>query len=104
MGVSVVYITASDVEEARKVGRELISKRLAACVNIFGGMEAMFHWQGKVESASEAVVVAKTQTSLVGALTEAVKSVHSYDCPCVVSFEVSSGNHEFIDWIVAETD
>ncbi|WP_031479126.1 divalent-cation tolerance protein CutA [Maridesulfovibrio frigidus] len=103
MSVMLVYITAGDVEEAREIGSELIMRHLAACVNIIDKMESMYWWDGKIESSSEAVLIAKTVPELVEKLTETVKQLHSYDCPCIVAVESKEGNSEFFEWIKSHT-
>ncbi|MCU0563197.1 MAG: divalent-cation tolerance protein CutA [Desulfobacterales bacterium] len=101
MDIRFVYMTAGGLEEARRIGRGLVESRLAACVNILPGMQSVYRWEGKVEEAVEVVVIAKTTASCVAALTERVKSLHSYDCPCVVSLKVDGGHQHFLDWIGA---
>ncbi len=103
MSAVMVYITAGDKQEAEKVGKALVESKTAACVNIVEDMQSMFWWNGGVEKDNEVVVVAKTKVGLVSELTEAVKSVHSYDCPCVVAIPVIDGNPEFLQWIQEET-
>jgi len=104
MNINFIYITAKDKEEARKIGRILVSERLAACVNILDGMNSMYWWDGKVQDDNEAVLIAKTRESLVSALIEKVKSVHSYSCPCVVSMPVVGGNIDYLRWVEKETE
>jgi periplasmic divalent cation tolerance protein len=103
MSAVLVYMTAGDRQEAERVGQALIEAKLAACVNIVDGMQSMFWWQGKVDKDSETVVIAKTKVGLVTQLTEKVKAVHSYDCPCVVAVPIIDGNPEFLQWIQDET-
>jgi len=97
-------MTAGSVDEARKIGQALVSKRLAACVNIIDRMESFYWWEGKVRSAGEAVMIAKTRESLVASLTQEVKNLHSYECPCIVSLPITDGHKPFLDWIVRETE
>jgi len=94
-----VYITAGSREEATAIGEALIAAKLAACVNIIGDMQSIFMWEGKLEHASEVVLIAKTTAELVPELVERVRAMHSYDCPCIVSLPVSDGNPAFLDWI-----
>jgi periplasmic divalent cation tolerance protein len=103
-GKCLVYMTAGDRDEARRIGRELISNRLAACVNMVDNMRCMYRWEGEVEEDREVILIAKTRESLVRRLTEKVKTIHSYDCPCILSLPVAGGNREFLDWIAEETD
>jgi periplasmic divalent cation tolerance protein len=100
-----VYITTKDKEEARKIGKAIIEKRLAACVNIIDGMESMFHWKGNVESDTETILIAKTPYHNVNKLTEVVKELHSYECPCIVTLTITEqeGNEEFLMWLLKES-
>jgi periplasmic divalent cation tolerance protein len=102
MKVNFIYMTAGSREEARKIGKELVISRLAACVNILDNMNSLYMWQGKVQDDSEIVMIAKTTEDHVPQLVEKVKSLHSYECPCIVSIPVSGGNQDFLDWIMDE--
>ena len=98
-----VYVTAASPEQAQEIGRKLVEERLAACVNIFEAMKSLYWWQGRIEQANEAVLIAKTRSDLVPALVKRVKALHSYSCPCVVALRVGKGNPDFLKWIAAET-
>jgi len=97
-----VYITFGSREDARAVGKELVLSGLAACINIFDHMNSMYVWQGELQDDTEAVLIAKTTDERVPELIEKVKRLHSYDCPCIVSLTVSSGNGPFLEWIAGQ--
>lgn len=98
-----VYITTSSVGEAEKIGRALVEERLAACVNILPGMRSIYHWQGAIETADEAVLIAKTRAPLVGGLVARLKELHSYSVPCAISLPVLDGNPDYLRWLAEET-
>jgi len=98
-----IYITTSNKEEARKIGRELVQSRLAACVNIIDNMNSMYWWEGEVQDDDETVLIAKTREALIPELIEKVKSIHSYSCPCIVSLPILNGNRAYLDWLAEET-
>ena len=100
---SLIYITAADGAAAKALGRALVAERLAACANVIEGMTPIFRWEGEVREDSEAVLIAKTRSSLVEALTAFVRARHDYDCPCVVALPIEGGNPEFLAWIEEET-
>ena len=93
------YITAGSRDEARRIGRALVEERLAACANILDGMTSIYRWQGAVEEASEAVLIAKTRAELFDRLAARVRELHSYDVPCVVELKVGRGNPAYLDWL-----
>lgn len=103
MSRSMIYITAPDMAEARRLAFMLVESRLAACANILPGMHSVYRWQGGVESAEEVVLVVKTRTELVPQLTKAVAAAHSYEVPCVVSWPLEQGHPAFLEWIDLET-
>jgi len=43
----VVLITAPKEEEAVKIAKALVEKRLAACVNVIKDIRSIYRWQGK---------------------------------------------------------
>ncbi len=102
MKVNFIYMTAGSKDEARKIGKELVISRLAACVNILDNMNSFYMWEGKVQDDTEIVMIAKTTEDRVPELVEKVKSLHSYDCPCIVSIPILDGNQAFLDWIAEE--
>lgn len=102
MPVNLVYMTAGSREEAETIGRELVDERLAACVNIFTTMNSIYRWQGELQMDAEVVMIAKTTAEKFEKLVEKVKSLHSYDCPCILQFPVTGGHPPFLDWIAAE--
>ena len=101
--ICAVYVTASDVKEAGKIGSAILSEKLAACINIYDGMTAMYLWKGKKETGREAGLIIKTKKSLVPALKKAIKRLHSYSCPCILVFEASAADKAYADWIIKET-
>jgi periplasmic divalent cation tolerance protein len=98
------YITVRDADEARRIGKILVAERLAACVNILPGMESHYWWQGKMESAREAVLIAKTRADLSEDLLTRVRDLHEAEIPCIVFLPVTGGNPDYIEWIAAETE
>ena len=102
MKINFVYMTAGSKDEARKIGKELVTSKLAACVNILDNMNSFYRWEGEVQDDTEVVMIAKTTEARVPQLIEKVKSLHSYDCPCIVSIPVAGGNPAFLDWIAEQ--
>ena len=97
-----VYMTVGSKKEALAIGNELVANRLAACVNIIDQMNSIYRWDGEIHYGSEVVMIAKTLSSRVPELIEIVKANHSYECPCIVTLPILSGNPDFLDWIARE--
>ena len=97
------YITVASRQEADGIAHALVEERLAACCNMIEGMRSIYRWKGAVEGAQEIVVIAKTRADLLQSLTERVRALHSYECPCVVGLPVTGGNPDYLEWIASET-
>jgi len=94
-----VLTTTGSLEEARTIGRALVERRLAACVNIVPQVESIYRWQGKVETASEWLLVVKTTADAFPRLREALGQLHSYEVPECIAIAVEDGSDAYLDWI-----
>ena len=99
MQYCVVFITTPRGSEGKRLAELLLTKKLCACVNIVNNLESFFWWQGKIDSAKEALLIAKTKKSLVPKLIKVVKAAHSYEVCEVIALPVIAGNEEYLDWI-----
>ncbi len=95
----VVLVTCASIAEARKIGRAVVEKKLAACANIVSGVESIYRWQGKVERAREVLVIIKTAGTRLRELEREVKRLHSYDVPEFIAFPIVGGSKEYLKWI-----
>ena len=98
---SIVYITTSDMKKARKIARFLVEKRLAACVNMFP-ITSVYRWEGKMCEDTEVALSVKTTTRRVKEVIKEVRRMHSYETPCIISYEISDGDRDYLDWVGAE--
>ncbi len=103
MSETMIYVTAGSRDEALRIGRSLVEARLAACANILAPMTSVYWWEGAVQEDDEVAMVLKTRQDLVEPLTERIRELHSYDCPCVVALPITGGNQAFLKWIDSET-
>jgi periplasmic divalent cation tolerance protein len=98
-----VYITAPDETSALALARMLVNLRLAACANVVPGLKSVYRWEGEVRTDEEVVIIAKTRKALAQPLIAKVRASHPYDCPCIVTWAIESGNPDYLDWIGKET-
>jgi periplasmic divalent cation tolerance protein len=95
----IVLSTAGSVEQARKIAQALVEQRLAACVNIVPGVESVYRWQDKVETAGEWLLVMKTTAGAFPALRQALLVLHSYEVPECLMLAVEDGDTAYLEWI-----
>lgn len=95
----VVLVTAKDVSEAKKVSEALLKKRLIACANIVKEVESLFWWKGKIDRASEVLLILKTKEEVLDQVIKEVKANHSYDVCEVIALPVVGGNEDYLKWV-----
>jgi periplasmic divalent cation tolerance protein len=96
----VVLVTCGSLKEARAIARSVVTKRLAACVNILlAPVESIYSLKGKMENAREYLLVMKTTSARLKELEREVKRLHSYDVPEFVALWVTEGSQQYLDWI-----
>ncbi|MBI5332599.1 MAG: divalent-cation tolerance protein CutA [Candidatus Aenigmarchaeota archaeon] len=103
MKYAAVYITASNIKEAKKLADLLVKERLAACINIIPNIESVYFWKGKLVNDKEVLMLGKTRKSLAKKIIETVKKHHSYTAPCITFLPIIDGNKEYLDWIGKRT-
>ena len=103
MSAVTVYVTTGTQEEARDIARTIINEGLVACVNILGNVSSIYRWDGEIKEDIETALLIKTRRELTTKLTDRIKELHSYDCPCVTVMNIENGNLDYIAWIEEET-
>jgi len=98
----VVLVTCGTLTEGRHIARSVVSKRLAACVNvILSPADSYYTWKGKLEVAREYLLVIKTTANRLPELEKEVKRLHSYDVPEFLVLPVAAGSREYLAWLHA---
>ncbi len=97
----VVFMTVPDKKEATKIAHSLLKERLIACANIVGPVSSLFWWKGKIDKASEFLVIMKSKKNLFKKLSERVKELHSYEVPEVIALPVIEGLPSYLNWLGA---
>ena len=99
----IVFMTASNGEEAARLADMLVGAHLAACVQILPEMESVYRWQGKIERAAEILLLAKTTKSKFEELEREVRALHSYDTPEIIAVPIVAGSASYVDWLIKST-
>ena len=103
MPVLLAYSTCPDETSADLIACTLVNERLAACVNRLPGVHSTYRWHGQVEQADEVLLLIKTTTDRLDAMTARLSSLHPYELPELVAVEVRAGLPAYLDWVSAET-
>ena len=100
----VVLTTVARVEDAEYIAREMVERRLAACVNVVPGVSSTYRWQGAVQTDREWLLVVKTRRDRFEAVRAAIRELHSYEVPEIVMLDIADGDATYLAWIDASLE
>ncbi|MDN3512766.1 MAG: divalent-cation tolerance protein CutA [Candidatus Brocadia sp.] len=100
----IIFMTASSLEEARKIGQALVEEGRIACCNIVPSVESIFKWQGKLNIEREGLMICKTREDLFSVVEKRVKELHSYEVPEIIAIPITQGSKSYLDWVMKETE
>lgn len=98
----IVFSTCGSAEEAERIARALVSKRLAACVNLLPQVRSIYRWKGAVEDAQETLLVIKSSRALFDDLRAEIEKLHSYEVAEVIALPIVDGSEAYLEWLGRE--
>ena len=98
----IVLMTAPRGKKAELLARDLVSVRLAACVNVVSGVVSHYRWKGRLSRDAECLLVAKTSAKKLPALKRWIAANHPYEVPEVLSLKVDAGAKSYLNWLAGE--
>ena len=94
-----ITTTTGSRHDAEQLASELVSRRLAGCVQITGPIASTFRWQGKVETAEEWVCTLKTNRAQLAAIQKLFEEIHPYEVPEVIATPIVDGSDGYLKWL-----
>jgi periplasmic divalent cation tolerance protein len=101
--VIVVLTNMPDRDAAMKLGRDLVARRLAACVNVLAPCASVYRWKGEVETAEETPVLIKTRAERYAEVEAAIRALHPYELPEIIAVPAVRGLEDYLQWVSDET-
>jgi periplasmic divalent cation tolerance protein len=98
-----VFTSTARRDEAQRIAREVVERRLAACVQVLGPVSSTYRWKGVIETSDEWLCLIKTRQALFNELKAAIREVHPYEVPEILAVPVEAGSGTYLAWLEAET-
>ncbi|MBS3794178.1 MAG: divalent-cation tolerance protein CutA [Candidatus Thorarchaeota archaeon] len=92
-------MTTCPANESHDLAKTIVESKKAACVNVIEDVFSIYHWQGKVDTARESILIMKTTADLISDLQSVVKRAHSYEVPEFVILPIEGGTDSYLKWI-----
>ena len=95
----VILSTCPDDTTAHHIAEQLVSERLAACVNRIPGLRSTYRWRGQVQDEPEVLLLIKTTEDRYPALEMRLKALHPYEVPEIIALPVIAGSATYLQWV-----
>jgi periplasmic divalent cation tolerance protein len=99
MEILIAFCTFPNADTARKIVREIVDLKLAACGNIVPQVHSIYRWQGKIESGDEALGIFKLDAARYSEFENKLRSLHPYEVPEIISCKIDNGLPEYLRWV-----
>jgi len=97
-----VYTTFDEKEDALKLARLLLEKKLIACAHVDSAVDAIYRWKGKIEQTKEYRLVLKSSSRLWKELEETIQTMHPYEIPEIVAISATKVSDPYQKWLTGE--
>lgn len=99
----IIFTTAPTPEDGERIARTVVEERLAACASIIPHTKSVYWWEGKMETATEQLVIIKTRRALFAAVRDRILQLHPYKVPEILAVPVEAGSEEYLRWLKEST-
>lgn len=99
----IVLTTVERAEDGARLARLLVEQKLAGCVQMLPPMTSIYRWQGRVEEASEVLLLIKTTRAVYDQLEAALKELHPYQTPEIIALPAAGGSADYLAWLTSAT-
>ena len=94
-----ITTTTEKKEDAQRIAKVLVEKRLAGCVQISGPIESTYWWIGKIETAKEWMIFIKTKKEVYAELEDFITNLHPYETPEIIAMPIVEGSKKYLKWL-----
>ncbi|MEX0611320.1 MAG: divalent-cation tolerance protein CutA [Pirellulales bacterium] len=94
-----ITTTTATRHDAEQIAAELVSQRLAGCVQISGPIVSTYRWQGKTETSEEWICIVKTSREQLAAIKNVIDEIHPYEVPELIATPIVDGSEKYLAWL-----
>ena len=91
--------TVPNIDEGKKIAKNLVESKLAACVNIISNIFSIYRWEGEIQEDNEHLLLIKSTEQKSELIIQKIKEIHSYEEPECIAIKIESGSETYLEWI-----
>jgi len=92
-----IFTTTKKKEDAEKIARTLVEKRLAGCIQILP-ITSIYRWRG-IEREEEWLCLIKSKKTLYEELEKTIKEIHPYEISEIIAVPIIAGSDDYLKWL-----
>lgn len=96
----IVLTTVGANFDAAPLARDLVERRLAACVNLVDAIRSIYRWKENVEDEGERLLLIKTVEERVPELTDFLLARHPYEVPELIVLPIETVEGPYRRWLI----
>ena len=94
-----VITTTEKKEDAERIAKTLVEKRLAACIQVVGPIKSIYQWKGNLETSEEWLCLIKSKKTIYFELEKFIKEMHPYETPEIIAMPIIEGSKDYMNWL-----
>lgn len=105
MNAHLLITTVADEAVARRLAQTWVESRIAACVSILPGVSSTYRWNGRVENATELLLLVKFACDAddIEERVARIAETHPYDVPELVVLDPAFVAPAYLQWLGTES-
>ncbi|ALU11352.1 dihydroorotate dehydrogenase [Ignicoccus islandicus DSM 13165] len=94
----IIISTLPNREDAKKIARTLVEKRLVACAWVLGEIQSFYIWKDQLQEDEETVLVLKVPKEKASEAINELRNLHPYEVPEIIAVEADYVLPEYLKW------
>lgn len=103
MDILSLSTTVGSTEDAHRLARALVERRLAACVQVDEGVRSHYRWQGALCADAEVRLTVKSLPALLPRLQAFMAAEHPYELPQLL-WTTCAASPAYAEWVRSEVE
>lgn len=93
-----VFTTVASRDDAHRLARALVERKLAACAQI-SDIESVYRWQDELRQEPECRILFKTTEERYPLVESTLRELHPYELPAIHAFAIEHADPAYAAWV-----
>jgi len=99
MMMELILCNCPDLQVAERITKQLLERKLAACVNVLPAVQSHYVWQGVLEQSTEIPLLIKARKEDFIEIEQAICALHPYQVPEIIAIAAQQVFAPYLQWV-----